>query len=52
MVNKKKTYLTPSLSVIYIEMESVLCASADSPFEAKDVNFDDYYKNAFGSYEN
>lgn len=47
MVIKNKTYEQPSLLLLEWEASSVLCSS----FEANDVQFDDYYKNAFGSYE-
>ena len=47
MVIKNKTYEQPSLKQIELEASTVLCYS----FEANDVQYDDYYKNVFGSYE-
>ena len=46
-----QTYVQPNLSEIELDARTVLCSSLSIDFGANDVQYDDFYKNAFGSYE-
>jgi hypothetical protein len=46
-----QTYVRPTLSEIELDVRTVLCSSSSTDFGANDVQYDDTYKNAFGSYE-